>query len=169
MSILMAGFLKLLADQPEIPAAMIADVAMFAAGDKSAVRFAVSGSVRAELDHWACSCGLVADSRTVGTKRDGDWTCVGVDHSSATAHVDIVVYARSQEHASMICEIEACGKASQAGLLLGYPPCCVAAYEAISKEPANWISQGFARSGVGPFPCWANRLPINWGASTFHR
>jgi hypothetical protein len=167
LSLFVAGFLRLLARDPEIPAATIADVAMFAAGEKLAMRFAVSASVRAGLDRWASSYGLAADTRTVGIKPIADWTCVGVDDSSATAYLDVVVYAESQKDASMICEIEASGNSAQAGLLLGYPPCCVAAYEGYSKEPADWIRQALARSGVGPFPCWANRLPLSWGAPTF--
>jgi len=167
VSSVVAGFLRLLARQPEIPAATIADVVMFAAGEKSAMRFAVSGRVRAELDRWASAYGLAAGSRTVGLKAVADWTCLGVDESSATAHLDIVVYAKSQKDASTICEIESSGASEQAGLLLGYPPCCVAAYEGYCKEPADWIRQALARSGGGPFPCWANRLPIGWGAPTF--
>jgi hypothetical protein len=167
VSSVVAGFLRLLASQPEIPAATIADVVLFATGEKSAMRFAVPGGGRADLDRWASDCGLAASSRTVGLKRVADWTCLGVDESSATAHLDVVVYAKSQETASLICELETNGRSEQAGLLLGYPPCCVAAYEGYSKEPTTWIKQALARSGLGPFPCWANRLPISWGAPTF--
>jgi hypothetical protein len=167
VSSVVAGFLRLLARQPEIPAATIADVVMFASGEKTAIRFAVPRGVRAELDHWAISYGLAASWCTVGLKPVADWTCLGVDAPSATAQLDMVVCARSQKDASTICEIEASGDSEQAGLLLGYPRCCVAAYEGYSKEPASWISQALARSGVGPFPCWANRLPISWGAPTF--
>ncbi len=167
VSLVLAGFLRLLARRPEIPAATIADVVLFTAGEKVAVRFAVPTEVRTELDHWASDCGLAADSRTMGIKRVADWTCVGVDESLATEHLDVVVYARSQKDASVICETETSGTSAQAGLLLGYPPCCVAAYECYSKGPADWIGRALARSGAGPFPCWANRLPLSWGAPTF--
>jgi hypothetical protein len=162
-----AGFLQLLARQPEVPLATIADVLMFAAGEKPAMRFAVPGRVRAELDRWASASGLASGSRTLGLKRVSDWNCIGVDGSSATDHIDVVVYAKSEEFAAMICEVEANGGSERSGLLLGYPPCCVAAYGGYSDDPANWIGQALARSGVGPFPCWANRLPISWGAPTF--
>jgi hypothetical protein len=123
--------------------------------------------VRAELDRWASDCGLAGHSRTLGVKRIADWTCVGIDESLTTARLDVVVYARSQKDASKICEIETNGNSEQAGLLFGYPPCCSAAYEGYSKTPAEWIQQALARSGAGPFPCWANRLPVSWGAPTF--
>ncbi len=139
--LVVAGFLRLLARQSEISAATIADVVMFAAGEKSAVRFAVSAGVRAELDRWASSFGLAAESRTVGLKRVADWICIGVDKSSATAHLDVVVYAKSQKDASMICEIEASGNAVQAGLLLGYPHVALRLTKAIAKNPPT----GYAR------------------------
>lgn len=157
-------FLRLLASERQIPAATLADVVLFAVSEKDTLRFAVPLSLRDRLDAWASEHGLRAASARVGGRRVGDWTVLSPD---AGDDIALVVYGRAQEDVERLCTAEVAGDPAVAGRLLGYPACCIAAYEQHASNPATWVERMVAKSGSGPYPCWANRLPLQRGAITF--
>jgi hypothetical protein len=161
ISSLLHRFLTLLAAERQIPAATLSDVVSFTAHHKDTLRFAVPRVVGHKLDVWAHEQGLHRASARASSTKVGDWTCL---HPDAEGEIDVLVYGRSAEVVEALCRAEVGGDPAVAGRLLGYPDCCIAAYAQVS--PARWLDDTVARSGAPPFPCWANRLPISWGAPT---
>jgi hypothetical protein len=170
----LASFLRLVARDVSLPPATIADVLLFAAGEKPALRFAVPPSTRAQLDAWAEGAGLAGAREAVSAsprgqgwiaiepRADGDAPC-----SSAS---ELVVYARSAALAEEIRDRELAGDPEGAGGLLGYPACCVIAYAeatTASSSPSAWIGAAVERAGEQPPRAFCNRLPIAWSAPTF--
>lgn len=164
---LVADFLRLTASEDSVPPSTIADVVLFAIGEKPALRFAVPTEVRRALDAWALRHGLHGAFERVGCSRVGDWVCVGRHLPTSSQSVDVTTYARTPAEANAVCAAEHDRPGEGAGPLLGYPECCVSAYREYLKAPEAWISVALARSGPPPYPCWANRLPISWGGPTF--
>lgn len=164
---LVVDFLRLVASETTIPPSTIADVVRFAVGDKPTLRFALPPAVRHKLDIWASKHGLHGAVETVGCTRVGDWVCVGRHLTESTEPIDVAAYATTSAEAAAVCAAEHERPGEGAGMLLGYPACCVAAYRDYLRAPQNWISIALTRSGAPPYPCWANRLPIGWGGPTF--
>jgi hypothetical protein len=157
-------FLRLLASERQIPAATLADVVLYAANEKDALRFAVPIALHERLDGWAAAHGLHATGARVGGQQVGDWTVLSPE---AGDDVALLVYGRSAGDVERLCAAEVDGDPAEAGRLLGYPACCIEAYALHSSSPATWVERTLARSGAGPYPCWANRLPLQRGAVTF--
>lgn len=164
---LVSDFLRLIACEDRVPAATIADVLLFATGAKPSLRFAVPSQVREKLDTWASKHGLHGAFETVGCTRVGDWVCVSRHYAAAVDSIDVTAYATTSVDAAAVCSAEHDRPGVGAGPLLGYPNCCVEAYREYQLDPENWILSALSRSGAPPYPCWANRLPISWGAPTF--
>jgi hypothetical protein len=161
-SSLLHGFLTLLAAERQIPAATLADVVLFTKGSKDTLRFAVPRDAAQRLDAWAAEHGLAAARARAGTTRVGEWNCL---QAAEDGDVELLVYGRAAAPVDELCRAELSGDPAVAGRLLGYPGCCVAAYAQVTPE--RWLDDTVARSGAGPYPCWANRLPLSWGAPTF--
>lgn len=157
-------FLQLLASERQIPAATVADVVLYAVKEKDALRFAVPLALRERLDAWATSHGLRAAGARVGGRRVGDWTVLSPE---AGDDIALLVYGRAVEDVERLCAAEVDGDPTVAGRLLGYPACCIEAYGQHASSPATWVERTLANSGAGPYPCWANRLPLQRGAATF--
>lgn len=157
-------FLRLLASEHQLPAATLADVVLYAVKEKDALRFAVPLALRERLDAWATAHGLRTAGARVGGRRVGDWTVLSPE---AGDDIALVVYGRAAEDVERLCAAEVDGDPAVAGRLLGYPECCIEAYGQYASSPATWVERTLAKSGAGPYPCWANRLPLQRGAATF--
>ncbi len=167
---LVPSFLRLLATHRAIPAPTLADLVLLEIGEKESIRFAVPADVRAALDTWAESGGLYRACVGARLRPAGEWNLIEPlegGASGGSSDVDVVVYARSASLADELCQCEVRGRADRAGELLGYPPCCVAAYAHYASAPSGWLPLAVRQTGAGPWWCWCNRLPLGWGAPTF--
>jgi hypothetical protein len=78
----------------------------------------------------------------------------------------LVVIASAPGLPERLCDAERDAAWDDAAALLGYPPCCVAAFERLrAAGPQAWVRPLLAASGPGPHLCWANRFAPEWGGT----
>jgi len=166
-------FLRLLAENWEIPVATLADAVLFVAGDKRALRFALSQSGEQAIRKWAESQNFFVVSRLAATRKVVEgWNLLEplgleVQMCGKISYSYVVVVAREAELAKELCECEINGCPKRAGELLDYPKCCVENYSGPNYRPENWISLALDACNNKLPLCWCNRLPLMWQAPTF--
>jgi hypothetical protein len=115
------------------PAAML-EIAAFAHGSKPSLRFVVSRRDAALLLEVSRAQGLATCSRRVFlSAASGTWSEI-VSHRTETA-AELVVIDR--DNATRILRAEL-SNSTEAGLLLGYPECCVRSLPNLARAAAKW-------------------------------
>lgn len=154
--------------------ATVADVVLFDAAEKAALRFAVPTETSGAIERWAVTHDLACERRSVVTRPVAHgWNTIesadtpGVEVGDGATKADVVIVARDGAVAAELCACEVSGDPARAGEFLGYPPCCTAAYGEHCAEPGRWITVALARSKGHPPRVWCNRLPLLWEAPTF--
>jgi hypothetical protein len=170
---MLPSYLRLLSRVRDLPVPTLADAVLFAAGEKRALRFALSGPSAEAVRSWAEGEGLCVAGRRMAVRRVAEgWNVVEpLDETAPSAlagdRSELLIVSRDAALAAELCECEASGEPARAGVLLDYPPCCVEAYASHSRHPGGWIAAALAACDGAPPLCWCNRLPLAWQAPTF--
>lgn len=140
------------------PAALL-EIAAFAQATKPSLRFVVSAEDSAILQCAAIELGCVTCSRSIYLSAiSGSWNDIVPYRTSRQAELVVI----ADDHmADRLLEAELSNSA-EAGILLGYPECCVTSLPRLAESPERWpfalLSTGAARVDAR-----LNRFAAEWG------
>lgn len=139
--------------------AVLPEIAAFAEGTKPSLRFVVSPQDAARLGTAAMGIGLPVRTRRVFlvSKRNG-WSEI-VHHRTKKAQELIVITRDAGAGRLLDAELTAPG---EAGILLGYPECCVRGSSAGETDPDLWALR-LLQGAEGLVDARLNRFAAEWG------
>jgi hypothetical protein len=138
------------------------EIAAFAIGAKPALRLVLDMQDEAHFRGAALSANLELASTSIYLEpKGGSWFSL-VKHPTGMQRT-LVVIAKERLGASLLIDAESTNSA-QAGDLLGYPACCVAAFERFSSEGVEW-ARALAASArdCRAIDARCNRYAAEWG------
>ena len=164
---MLKALLKLVGGSSDLPTSLIPEICLFVSGHKPLLRFVCQQETRRNVKSFAVKFGLyIAEAKIYSHYEGTTWssTRVALETSKVEDPIDYLVIISSQTGlAKSVIDWELEGVANLAGLALGYPECCVKAYQKVCKYTSRWGLYYFDRDGAGPHEPWANRLTIGWG------
>jgi hypothetical protein len=149
------------------PLALLPHLILFFAGSKPAIRLVLKNNIADSFQNCMRQLGYECMGAPISITQVGShWGQLVPNGTIATTSHRILVASVDSKYAEYTLSLELHGESSEAGRLLGYPECCVDAYESLAREAQRWPDVLLARS---PEPLtvsmWCNRLASLWGGT----
>lgn len=154
-----AGLLCAAAKCESLPPAALLEIAAFAEATKPSLRFVVSPKDSAILVSTATELGFAARSRGIFLSPvNSTWNDIVLHPTDKRAEVVVIGHDHNADRL-LAAELS---DASEAGILLGYPECCVRSLPQLAAKADKWT---FALlSNAGPrIDARLNRFAAAWG------
>ena len=164
---MLQALLKLVGRSPDLPTSTIPEICLFVSGYKTALRFVCQQKSRSHIRDLATKFGLSIAEAKIHSHHEGTtWSStraiVGTCGFEKTVE-HLIIISQERGTAESVLDWELKGCANLVGETLGYPKCCIEAYQEICHYNRRWGLYYFDKDGLGPHPFWANRLTIGWG------
>ncbi len=154
-----AGLLREAACCRSLRPAVLPEIAAFASESKPSLRFVLNRNDAARLDVAATGLGLVARTKRIYLAPKGNGWNEIVPHPTKTSQ-DLIVITHDNG-AEKLLDAELTDSA-EAGLLLGYPECCVRAISRIAATSGQWALH-LLKGADKPIDARLNRFAAEWG------
>lgn len=158
---LAAALLEVAATSRSLRPCALLEVAAFAAGEKPALRFVLDPGDETGFLRTACAFGLDLATRCVFLEsRGGSWFSL-VPYRTERERLLVVIAAA--DHAERLVEAETLDS-ERAGVMLGYPACCVKAFQRLAEAGGRW-GQALSATAVDAraIDARCNRFAAEWG------
>lgn len=159
----LAGLLRTVSRCASIRPSVLLETAAFGMGAKPALRFTVDESDADALEHSCAKAGIPTASRRVYLEPlGGTWTQI-VPHRTESYCILVVIGQTSRMSRELLKRelVDSEG----AGRLLGYPPCCLAAFPRLAQAGATWpfVLLESALESRTAVDARCNRFAADWG------
>ena len=164
---MLKALLNLVSKSSDLPISLIPEICLFVSGHKELLRLVCQRKTRRNIRDLAVEFGLSIAEAEIHSNYEGTtWSSTRaiVETSNIEQTVEYLIIISLQHGlAESVLNWELEGAANLVGVALGYPECCIEAYQAICNYTSRWGLYYFDQDGSGPHQPWANRLVIGWG------
>ena len=159
-------FLSIIAASQDLPLSIIPEIILFICSNKKVLRLITCDSlIKNQIEKFAIESNLhFLYDKIYVEERGNTWATIHSEKTSKTLSINYLVTIgklKNETYMAHECEIE--GNTTEIGRLLGYPSCCVKAYDIISNFFEKWPLYYLNTDGPGLHSNLANRLTIAWG------
>ena len=141
------------------------EIARFATGTKPVIRMVVPLNSRSECEVLFESVGLDWEFRALHVEAcGGTWNSISPPDGLVAAANEAAVYVSHERSASLQAANADVSASDLAGILFGYPACCVNAVSELAGAGESWPELLVRRSGApDKWHAAANRVVADWG------
>lgn len=160
-SVVAAALLQAAAAATSLRPAALPEIAAFALREKPALRFVIEPDDEACFERAAAAVGLECACQSVYLEsRGGSWFSL-VSHRTEKRRALIVIAPAGEADRLVRAESE---DAERAGVLLGYPRCCVSGFQRLAESGGLW-GQALAATATDTraIDARCNRYAAEWG------